>query len=179
MAQQQAIVAGGCFWCTEAVMKDVIGVSKVESGYIGGDKPDPTYKEVCTGNTGHAEGVRVTFDDRNGDSVTLRPEGTAGVARALISGGLSQHLPLRYYYEGPMFRYERPQKGRFRQFHQVGVELLGEPGPEADVEVIAVDESLAGFFAETLSSSIEQVPLPLAIPAVTRLCNWSILCRRS
>ena len=63
MAQQQAIVAGGCFWCTEAVMKDVIGVSKVESGYIGGDKPDPTYKEVCTGNTGHAEGVRVTFDD--------------------------------------------------------------------------------------------------------------------
>ncbi len=79
-----------------------------------------------------------TFDDRNGDSVTLRPEGTAGVARALISGGLSQHLPLRYYYEGPMFRYERPQKGRFRQFHQVGVELLGEPGPEADVEVIAV-----------------------------------------
>ncbi len=63
MAQQQAIVAGGCFWCTEAVMKDVIGVSKVESGYIGGDKPDPTYKDVCTGNTGHAEGVRVTFDD--------------------------------------------------------------------------------------------------------------------
>ena len=63
MAQQQAIVAGGCFWCTEAVMKDVIGVSEVESGYIGGDKPDPTYKEVCTGNTGHAEGVRVTFDD--------------------------------------------------------------------------------------------------------------------
>ncbi len=79
-----------------------------------------------------------TFDDRNGDSLTLRPEGTAGVARALISGGLSQHLPLRYYYEGPMFRYERPQKGRFRQFHQMGVELLGEAGPEADVEVIAL-----------------------------------------
>lgn len=63
MAQQQAIVAGGCFWCTEAVMKDVIGVSGVESGYIGGTKPNPTYKEVCTGETGHAEGVRVTFDD--------------------------------------------------------------------------------------------------------------------
>ena len=59
---QQAIVAGGCFWCTEAVMKDVIGVHGVESGYIGGDKPDPTYKEVCSGTTGHAEGVRVTFD---------------------------------------------------------------------------------------------------------------------
>ncbi len=63
MAQQQVIVAGGCFWCTEAVMKDVIGVSEVESGYIGGDKADPTYKEVCSGNTGHAEAVRVTFDD--------------------------------------------------------------------------------------------------------------------
>ena len=67
MAQEQVIVAGGCFWCTEAVMKDVIGVSEVESGYIGGDKPDPTYKEVCSGTTGHAEGVRVTFDsDRIG-----------------------------------------------------------------------------------------------------------------
>ncbi len=79
-----------------------------------------------------------TFEDKGGTSITLRPEGTAGVARALISSGLSQHLPLRYYYEGPMFRRERPQKGRYRQFHQIGVELLGEPGPAADVEVIAV-----------------------------------------
>ncbi|MDP4538382.1 peptide-methionine (S)-S-oxide reductase MsrA [Qipengyuania sp. DY56-A-20] len=62
MATQQAIMAGGCFWCTEAVMNDVVGVSAVESGYIGGDKPDPTYKEVCSGTTGHAEAVRVTFD---------------------------------------------------------------------------------------------------------------------
>ncbi|TMM47129.1 peptide-methionine (S)-S-oxide reductase MsrA [Qipengyuania marisflavi] len=62
MAQQQAIIAGGCFWCTEAVMNDVIGVSAVESGYIGGQIADPTYKEVCSGTTGHAEGVRVTFD---------------------------------------------------------------------------------------------------------------------
>ena len=59
---EQAIIAGGCFWCTEAVFRDVIGVSEVESGYIGGDKADPTYKEVCTGRTGHAEGIRVTFD---------------------------------------------------------------------------------------------------------------------
>ncbi len=59
---QQAIIAGGCFWCTEAVFKDVIGVSEVESGYIGGTKPHPTYKEVCTGTTGHAEAIRVTFD---------------------------------------------------------------------------------------------------------------------
>ena len=59
---EQAIIAGGCFWCTEAVFRDVIGVSAVESGYIGGTKANPTYKEVCTGNTGHAEGIRVTFD---------------------------------------------------------------------------------------------------------------------
>lgn len=57
-----AILAGGCFWCTEAVMKDVVGVTSVESGYIGGAKADPTYKEVCSGSTGHAEAVRVTFD---------------------------------------------------------------------------------------------------------------------
>ena len=62
MANAQAIVAGGCFWCTEAVMKDVIGVTGVESGYIGGTKADPTYKEVCSGTTGHAEAVRVTYD---------------------------------------------------------------------------------------------------------------------
>ena len=66
-----------------------------------------------------------TFTDKGGEEVTLRPEGTAGVARALISGGLSQHLPLKFFYQGPMFRYERPQKGRLRQFHQIGVELLG------------------------------------------------------
>lgn len=58
----QAIVAGGCFWCTEAVFRDVIGVTEVESIYIGGQVADPTYKEVCTGTTGHAEGIRVTFD---------------------------------------------------------------------------------------------------------------------
>ncbi len=59
---EQAIIAGGCFWCTEAVFRDVIGVSEVESGYIGGSVENPTYKAVCTGSTGHAEGIRVTYD---------------------------------------------------------------------------------------------------------------------
>ncbi len=59
---QQAILAGGCFWCTEAVMKEVRGVTKVESGYIGGHVPNPDYRTVCSGKTGHAEAVRVTFD---------------------------------------------------------------------------------------------------------------------
>ena len=57
--------------------------------------------------------------------LTLRPENTAGVVRAMISGGLTQSLPLKYFYAGPMFRYERPQKGRMRQFHQIGIEYLG------------------------------------------------------
>jgi len=59
---QQVTLAGGCFWCTEAVMKDVIGVETVESGYIGGHVPDPSYKQVCGGTTGHAEAIRVGFD---------------------------------------------------------------------------------------------------------------------
>ncbi|WP_408587257.1 peptide-methionine (S)-S-oxide reductase MsrA [Novosphingobium sp.] len=61
----QAIFAGGCFWCTEAVFRDVIGVEAVESGYIGGSKADPTYKEVCSGLTGHAEAIRVTYDPQS------------------------------------------------------------------------------------------------------------------
>ena len=62
MASEQAILAGGCFWCTEAVFKQLAGVSDVESGYIGGSMADPTYRQVCSGNTGHAEAIRVTFD---------------------------------------------------------------------------------------------------------------------
>ncbi len=77
-----------------------------------------------------------TFADRNGDRITLRPENTAGIVRAFLTNGLGQRLPLRAYYQGPMFRYERPQKGRLRQFHQVGVELIGVADPLADVEVI-------------------------------------------
>ena len=83
-----------------------------------------------------------TFTDKGGDEVTLRPEGTAGVARMLISGGLAQNLPLKYFYRGPMFRYERPQKGRFRQFHQTGVELLGVAEPLGDIEVIALGAAI-------------------------------------
>ena len=79
-----------------------------------------------------------TFTDRGGDEVTLRPENTAGVVRSVISNGLAQSVPLKFFYSGPMFRYERPQKGRFRQFHQIGVELIGVPQPQADIEVIAL-----------------------------------------
>lgn len=79
-----------------------------------------------------------TFEDRGGESLTLRPEGTAPIIRAIISNGLTQSLPLKLFYAGPMFRYERPQKGRQRQFHQIGAELIGPKTPLADVEVIAL-----------------------------------------
>lgn len=79
-----------------------------------------------------------SFEDRGGESITLRPEGTASVCRALITNGLTQTLPQKVFYAGPMFRYERPQKGRYRQFHQIGVELLGAASPIADAEVIAL-----------------------------------------
>jgi peptide-methionine (S)-S-oxide reductase len=62
MAEQVAVLAGGCFWCTEAVFLDVIGVKSVESGYTGGSTENPTYKQVCSGDTGHAEAIRITFD---------------------------------------------------------------------------------------------------------------------
>ena len=79
-----------------------------------------------------------TFIDRGGEEVTLRPENTAGVVRAVLSNGLVQSVPLKFFYSGPMFRYERPQKGRFRQFHQIGVELIGVAQPQADIEVIVL-----------------------------------------
>lgn len=77
-----------------------------------------------------------TFETRGGESVTLRPEFTAGIARAFIQNGMQQHLPLKLFSTGPLFRYERPQKGRQRQFHQVNFEWLGDGSPEADVETI-------------------------------------------
>lgn len=91
-----------------------------------GDATDVVQKEMYT------------FDDRNGDSITLRPENTAGVARALLSNGLLDAMPLRLHYAGAMFRHERPQKGRYHQFHQTGVELFGVPEPLGDVEVITL-----------------------------------------
>ncbi len=100
-----------------------------------------------------------TFTDRGGEQLTLRPEATASVARALISGGLAQHLPLKFFYQGPMFRYERPQKGRLRQFHQIGIELLGVPGPEGDVEVIGCGYAIlkALGFADRITLEINSL----------------------
>jgi histidyl-tRNA synthetase len=79
-----------------------------------------------------------TFEDRSGEELTLRPEFTAGICRAFISGGMQQNLPLKFFAAGPAFRYERPQKGRMRQFHQIDAEILGVAGPQADIEIVAL-----------------------------------------
>jgi len=83
-----------------------------------------------------------SFDDRNGDSLSLRPEGTASTVRAAMEHGLLYNQTQRLWYKGPMFRHERPQKGRYRQFHQVGVETYGLDGPDIDAEVILLSARL-------------------------------------
>lgn len=83
-----------------------------------------------------------SFEDRGGDSITLRPEFTAGIARAFITEGWQQYAPLKLATSGPVFRYERPQKGRYRQFHQIDAEILGAPEPAADVELLVLADQL-------------------------------------
>ena len=83
-----------------------------------------------------------TFLDNNGESMTLRPEATASCVRAGVQHGLFYNVKARLWYMGPMFRYERPQKGRYRQFHQFGIEAFGWTGPDIDAEIILVSNAL-------------------------------------
>lgn len=111
-------------------------------GYGEIETPIFEFSEVFHRTLGETSDVvnKETYDfaDRGGEGLTLRPEGTAGVARSFISEGMMQNLPLKFYYSGAMFRYERPQKGRYRQFYQIGAECLGYASPLADVECIAM-----------------------------------------
>ena len=126
-------------------MKKVVSVgsSVVEKyGFEEIETPIFEFTEVFARNLGDTSDIvtkeMYCFSDKGGESLTLRPEGTAGVVRAFVSNGMQQNLPVKFYYTGPMFRYERPQKGRQRQFTQFGVELLGVETPQADIEVIAM-----------------------------------------
>jgi histidyl-tRNA synthetase len=104
------------------------------------------FTEVFKRTLGEASDVvakeMYTFEDRGGESITLRPENTAGIVRAFLSEGMHVKGVAKLYAYGPMFRYERPQKGRFRQFHQLDAEILGAPEPTADVELIALGRHL-------------------------------------
>ena len=106
-------------------------------------EPTPLFVRGLGEVTDIVEREMYSFEDRlNGDLLTLRPEGTAGVVRAAIEHSLLYDGGKRLYYQGPMFRHERPQRGRYRQFHQVGVEALGFAGPDVDAEVILMGRSL-------------------------------------
>lgn len=125
-------------------MKKVIevGSKTVENyGFEEIETPIFEFTDVFVRNIGDTTDIvtkeMYTFE-KGDDSLTLRPEGTAGVIRAFVSNGMQRQLPLKVYYQGPMFRYERPQKGRQRQFTQFGVELLGVESPQVDIEVIAM-----------------------------------------
>ena len=111
-------------------------------GYLEMATPIFEFTEVFSRPLGETSDVvskeMYCFTDRGGDSITLRPEATAAVARAFLSEGLAHELPLKFFCHGPMFRYDRPQKGRWRQFHQINVELLGVAQPLGDVEIIAL-----------------------------------------
>ncbi|WP_127959250.1 histidine--tRNA ligase [Serratia microhaemolytica] len=96
----------------------------------------PLFKRAIGEVTDVVEKEMYSFEDRNGESLTLRPEGTAGCVRAGIEHGLFHNQQQRVWYIGPMFRYERPQKGRYRQFHQLGAEVFGLAGPDIDAELI-------------------------------------------
>jgi len=129
---------------TMAAHRRVIDTARDAAGLYGFQEmatPIFEFAEVFSRPLGDSSDVvtKETYNltDRGGETLTLRPENTAGVVRAMISNGLTQSLPLKFFYAGPMFRYERPQKGRMRQFHQIGIEYLGPRDGLADAEIIA------------------------------------------
>ena len=120
----------------EGILKQVLasyGYSEIRLPVV---EHTPLFKRAIGEVTDVVEKEMYTFDDRNGESLTLRPEGTAGCVRAGIEHGLLYNQEQRLWYMGPMFRYERPQKGRYRQFHQIGAEVFGLQGPDIDAELI-------------------------------------------
>ncbi|KGM26798.1 histidine--tRNA ligase [Photorhabdus luminescens] len=120
----------------ETILKRVLagyGYSEIRTPIV---EQTPLFKRAIGEVTDVVEKEMYTFDDRNGESITLRPENTAGCVRAGIEHGLLYNQEQRVWYLGPMFRYERPQKGRYRQFYQLGAEVFGLQGPDIDAELI-------------------------------------------
>jgi histidyl-tRNA synthetase len=120
----------------EQILKQVLGSYGFSEIRVPIVEQTPLFKRAIGEVTDVVEKEMYTFDDRNGESLTLRPEATAGCVRAGIEHGLLYNQEQRMWYIGPMFRYERPQKGRYRQFHQIGAEVFGLQGPDIDAELI-------------------------------------------
>ena len=147
MSQQLRPVRGTHDWLAEdaAAYRAIVEAARAAAacyGFAEMQTPVFEFSEVFHRTLGETSDVvgkeTYTFEDRGGESLTLRPEFTASIVRAFISNGLQEQLPFKAFYHGPAFRYERPQKGRMRQFHQLGVELLGAAEVQADIEVIAL-----------------------------------------
>ena len=126
----------------EDTVRDVLGVYGYQQIRLPIVEQTELFKRSIGEVTDIVEKEMYTFDDRNGQSLTLRPEGTAGCVRACEEHGLLFNQVQRLWYTGPMFRYERPQKGRYRQFHQIGVETFGMNGPDVDAELILLTARL-------------------------------------
>lgn len=126
----------------ESVLRDLLrchGYAEIRLPVV---EPTPLFHRAIGAVTDIVEKEMYSFEDRSGESLTLRPEGTAGCVRAVLEHGLSHNQTQRLWYAGPMFRYERPQKGRYRQFHQLGVETFGFTGPDMDAELILMTARL-------------------------------------
>lgn len=131
-----------CWHFLESTLRDLMsryGYSEIRTPVV---EKSELFERAIGDSTDVVEKEMYSFEDRGGDHLSLRPEGTASVVRAALQNGLLYASPLRLWYCGPMFRRERPQRGRTRQFHQVGVEAFGATGPDLDAEIIALGEAL-------------------------------------
>ncbi len=126
----------------EGVTRSLLGAYGYEEIRVPVVEHTELFKRAIGEYTDVVEKEMYTFTDRSGDSLTLRPEATAGIARAMISNGLLRGARHRVWFTGPMFRHEKPQKGRYRQFHQIDVEAIGFAGPDVDAELIALTARL-------------------------------------
>ncbi len=120
-------------------VRRLFGFKRVEVPMI---EPTQVFARTIGETTDVVSKEMYTFEDRGGDSITLRPEFTAGICRAFLSEGWQQHAPLKVATHGSAFRYERPQKGRFREFHQLDAEIIGTAEPQADVELLSLGHQL-------------------------------------
>ncbi len=120
---------------TAARVASLYGFSEISTPII---EPVGVFKRSLGDSSDVVGKEMYIFQDKGGDEICLRPENTAAVVRAFIQNGLHQYIPCKFFYQGPMFRYERPQKGRYRQFHQIGAEVIGASEPIVDAEILAM-----------------------------------------
>lgn len=138
-------IIGDAQTCFAHVVETFERVSKIY-GFVAAQVPVIERTSVFARSLGESTDVvskeMYTFEDRGGDSITLRPEFTAGISRAFLTNGWQQHAPMKLAAHGPLFRYERPQKGRYRQFHQIDAEIIGAAEPIADIELLVMADQL-------------------------------------